>query len=215
MTPHSRALDADRHADRRAEAELADGLGDRARGAGVVVDPRRPAGLEHQRGHVPPAEPCPGADGEGSAGAAPRGDHRCRAVRVIPGHRRVIGAQQPPGLLGDRGEHLLRRRRAGHQRRHPPQRRLLPGEPVIAGSPAARHAISASVSAPSIVPGQEPVRDEPSAESSRLSRPACADGGGAAPEHLSARYRRVVRSRQGDASRSFRIPVQRLAGCRF
>jgi hypothetical protein len=43
-------------AERRAEAELAGGLDARTRGRGVVVDPRRPAGLEHQRVHIPPAE---------------------------------------------------------------------------------------------------------------------------------------------------------------
>ena len=39
----------------------------RARGVGVVVDPRRPAGLEHQRAHVPAAGARPGADGVGPA----------------------------------------------------------------------------------------------------------------------------------------------------
>jgi hypothetical protein len=122
-------LNADRHPDPRADAQLA-ALGGRARGAGEVVDPRRPVPLEHQRGQVPPAEAPPGAEGEGSAGAAPRGDHPNRAIRLIPEHHREVGAQQPPGLPGDRGEHLLRRRRPGRQYRHPPQRGLLPGDPV-------------------------------------------------------------------------------------
>ena len=130
MTPHSRpsTLTGTPTPARRPNSRAS--LGDRARGAGVVVDPRRPAGLEHQRVQVPPAEAPPGADGEGSAGAVPRGDHRYRAVGAVPAHRRVVGAQQPPGFLGDRGEHLRRRRRAGHQRRHPPQRGLLLGEPA-------------------------------------------------------------------------------------
>ena len=36
--------------------------------------------------------------------------------------------QQPSGLRGDRGEDGLRRRRLGHERRHPPQRCLLVGD---------------------------------------------------------------------------------------
>ena len=45
-----------------------------------------------------------------------------------------MGVQQPPGLLGDRGEHLLRRSRPRHQRRYPPQRRLLLGRSGKSGA---------------------------------------------------------------------------------
>ena len=128
------ALDADRRADGRAEAELAGDIGGRAGDAGVVIEARRPARLEYQRVDVPPADTNPGADGNGGAGTAPRGDHPYRPVGVIPAHRRVAGTQQPPRLLGNRREHLARRCRAGHQRRHAAQRRLLIGDPVVAAS---------------------------------------------------------------------------------
>jgi hypothetical protein len=120
MTPHSRPSTLTGTPDPRAQAQLADGLGNRARGAGVVVHPRRLAGLEHRRVQVLPAEPLLGADGEGSTCAAPGGRDGYRAVRVIPAHRRVISVQQPPGFLGDRGEHLCRRCGMGHQRGDPP-----------------------------------------------------------------------------------------------
>ena len=81
--------------------------------------------------HVPPAELIRVPTGKGTCRrccstrrrpAAPSGSYRVRM--------RVSAPRQPPDLLGDRGEHLLRRRRPGHQRRHPPQRRLLLGEPA-------------------------------------------------------------------------------------
>ena len=102
------------------------------RGVAVVVDPRRPAGLEHQRDAR--------SARRGSTGCRPRRPgapvlvHVPTIVAVPSGSYRLmtvhVGGEQPPGLRGDRGEHLLRRRRPGHQRRHPPQRRLLLGEPA-------------------------------------------------------------------------------------
>ena len=108
------------------------GVGGIARGGGVVIDPPRPAGLEHQRVQVPPSEAQPEADrnNPGGTGPVPDTDDHGRAVRIVPAHDRGIRAQQPAGLLGDRAENLLRRRRPGHQRGHPAQRRLLLGEPA-------------------------------------------------------------------------------------
>ena len=53
----------------------------------------------------------------------------CGAVGVEGEQRRGLGAEQPAGLLGDRREHLLGRRLAGHERGHAAQRGLLGGEP--------------------------------------------------------------------------------------
>ena len=54
----------------------------------------------------------------------------------------VVDRQEPPDLLGDRREHLLRRGRLGHQCRHPPQRGLLLRQltqPRVSGWIAADH----------------------------------------------------------------------------
>ena len=88
----------------------------------------RPARLEHQRGHVPAAEVQPGADRGGHRGVgAPRARQSPRrpGVPAIA----VMCLQQPPGLRGDRGEHVVRRRRVADQHRHPPQRGLLLANP--------------------------------------------------------------------------------------
>jgi hypothetical protein len=63
-------------------------------------------------------------------GAGPAADDRDQAVRVVPAHHRVVDLQQLPDFLGNRGEHLLWRRSARNQGRHPAQRRLLLGEPA-------------------------------------------------------------------------------------
>ncbi len=118
------SLDDDWYTDGRADPVLADGFGNVTRGPGVVVDPGRPARLEHHGVQIVPAEPPPGADRELRTGPVPRGDHRSRTVGAVPAHGRVISVQQPPGLLGDRGQYLGRRRRFGHERRYPPERGL-------------------------------------------------------------------------------------------
>ena len=51
-----------------------------------------------------------------------------RAVGLVAAHAREIDGKQPPDLLGDRREHLLRRHPARHQRRDAAQRRLLLGQ---------------------------------------------------------------------------------------
>jgi hypothetical protein len=103
----------------------------RAGGGAVVVDPRRPARLEHQ-GMYAPAERDPGThrSRHGAARPAPRPDRGGRPVRVVPAQECVVDAQQPPDLLGDRGEHLLWRRRPSHQGRDSPQRGLLFDDPI-------------------------------------------------------------------------------------
>ena len=135
------ALNADRRGDGRADT--------RTRGRPRRPHPRRRRsrrGAPHGPSRPPACARCalqahPGAAWDGSAGAAPRGDHPYRAVGAVPAHRRVAGAQQPPGLLSNRREHLTRRRRPGHQHRHPAQGGLLLGDPVLPGSPrrASRH----------------------------------------------------------------------------
>src|SRR5271166_6872925 len=94
---------------------LPGGDGARAGGLRVVIDPGRPARLEHQRGHVPPADAPPGGQG-----GRPGRQHGDRAVGIVPVHGHQLGLQEPPDLLGDRGENLLRPRSPGYQRRHPP-----------------------------------------------------------------------------------------------
>ena len=127
------ALDADRRAHHPAKTQPSADVGHGSRGTGVVVQAHHPAGMEHQRMHVAPADARPGSDRDGSAGAAPRGDRARGAAGVIPAQHRVADAKQPPRLLGNRGEHLIRCCRPGRQDRHPAQRGLLLGDPVVAG----------------------------------------------------------------------------------
>ena len=56
------------------------------------------------------------------AGPGPGSDDQPGAIRLVPARRRVVDAQHPPDLLGDRGKDLVRWRTPGHQRRYPPQR---------------------------------------------------------------------------------------------
>ena len=102
-----------------------------AGGIGVVVDPGRTACLEYERGEVRIPERPPAANGKALPGAGHEGD---RAVGLVADHVRQVDRKQPPDLVRDRREHLLRPRPARHQRRHPPQRRLLLGQP---GEPGA------------------------------------------------------------------------------
>jgi hypothetical protein len=55
----------------------------------------------------------------------PAGDEDDRAVRFVAGHARAVDRKQLPDLLGDSLEHGFRCRPSGHERRDPPQRRLL------------------------------------------------------------------------------------------
>jgi len=124
-------LDGNRRPGGRAVPPVAPDEGRRTGGVpAVVVDPHRLARLEDQCAHVLPAEGDPSARGQqrySGTGAAPRAEDGRQAVRVVPGHGRQVGAGQPPGFGGDRGEHLLRRRTPGDQHRDPAQRGLLLG----------------------------------------------------------------------------------------
>jgi len=55
----------------------------------------------------------------------PAGDREDRTVTLVATHEREIDRKQPADLLNHRGEHLLRGYPSRHQRRDPPQRRLL------------------------------------------------------------------------------------------
>ena len=55
-------------------------------------------------------------------------------VGLVAAHVREIDRKQPPDLLGDRREQLLGRHAARDERRDPPQRRLLLGQPGQAGA---------------------------------------------------------------------------------
>jgi hypothetical protein len=96
--------------------DLADHAGDVA-----VVNPGRPAGLVHHCGHVPAAD----RGRRRGARPGPGADDLQRALRVVAHQDREVDRQEPADLLGDGGEHHVRRSRLGHQRRHPPQRGLL------------------------------------------------------------------------------------------
>ena len=103
------ALDVNRHADGRAQAHHAGEVCGFTRGGAVVVDPHRPPGCEHQRGHVVPAEAVLGTDTYRVGGsAAPRAQDCALAVRLVPDHGGEVSVQHPPDLDGDRSEHLLR-----------------------------------------------------------------------------------------------------------
>jgi hypothetical protein len=88
-------------------------------GAHLQCVDREPGGerqLAADRGRRRSARSGPGTD-----------DLEC-VLRVVADQDREVDRQEPADLLGDRGEHLLRRSRLGHQRRHPPQRGLLLGQ---------------------------------------------------------------------------------------
>ena len=121
------ALDVDRYAGARAQAPLVGGRRGLARRLGVVVDPRRPTHLEHERGNVVATEPRRVPELAERAVLSP-GGHQRLSGRGVAAQSRYVDRQQPPYLLGDGGEQLLRRRRLGDQRRHPPQRGLLVGD---------------------------------------------------------------------------------------
>ena len=79
--------------------------------------------------HGPPA-----TNGNEVHSPAPAGNVEERTVRLKARHARHIDRNQPRELIGDRREHLLRRRPARHQRRNPPQRGLLLSQPSESGT---------------------------------------------------------------------------------
>jgi hypothetical protein len=119
------ALNDDRRANGRANAPVAKGDIDRAGGIDIALDPRRTTGPDDERAEVVTLELPPSANGKDGRGTAPRGDEGHLAVGLAAAHVRAVDQKQPPDLLCDRREHLLRCGPAGHHRRDAPQRRLL------------------------------------------------------------------------------------------
>ena len=69
------------------------------------------------------------ADGDAVSPTLRDRDDRHRAVGLVAGQGRVRSGHHALDLFDNRREQLLRRRPVRHQRRDPPQRRLLLGEP--------------------------------------------------------------------------------------
>ena len=124
------AVNDDRRPGRRAEARpraMTAPIGPRG-AIGIAVDPGRPAGLRRPAGRGSSAERPPAADRESGRPACPTATKVSTRRRTVAAHARQIDRKQPPDLLGDRREHLLRRPPARHQRRDPAQRGLLFGQ---------------------------------------------------------------------------------------
>ncbi|HEV7459622.1 MAG TPA: GAF domain-containing protein [Solirubrobacteraceae bacterium] len=104
-------------------------------GIGIALHPGRTVGLEHDRHEVLPPKDHPGANRrEGVARPAPGSGVADRTVGLEAAQDRELDRKQQADLLGDRREHLLWRHPPRHQRRDPPQRRLLRGQPREAGA---------------------------------------------------------------------------------
>ncbi len=129
------ALGDDRRRDRRADASLDGRRTERARGpVSVAVDPGRTAGLEHDRAEVVPTERPPAAHWKPLARTVPGGEEGERPVGLVAAHVDHIDRKQLTDLPGHRRKHLFRRGPSRDQRRDPPQRRLLLGQPAHPGS---------------------------------------------------------------------------------
>ncbi len=119
---------ADRHGDARPEPVLAHPDRERAVEA-LVVDPggrtRAPHGAGRPLGQLERV-----AEDEVVVGRAELADDRARGRVLVPQEQHREQAEQAAHLLGDRLEHLLRSGVARGDRGHPPQRRLLGGEPA-------------------------------------------------------------------------------------
>ena len=119
-------LHVHRDTDRRPHAGLDHGRRQRPGVGAVPVDARGLAGLVDQRGHVAAAEGEPAPDRRGRrAGAGPRPEDGHPAVGPVPVQEREVDPEQVPDLLGDRGEHLVRRGGPRDQGGHAAQRGLL------------------------------------------------------------------------------------------
>ena len=123
-------LDQDRAGDRGANPELVpDERRDEPGNALIVVYPDRGPGPEDGRGQIASFErPWPRNQGMLLTLGSPGGQDSHRRIALVAAHPGQVRAEQPPGLPGDRREHLVRRHLARHQHRHPPQRRLLLGQ---------------------------------------------------------------------------------------
>ena len=133
------ALDDDRAADRGADPELVSNeRGDAPGNAVVVVYPDGSARPRDRRCQIAPFErPRTRNQWVCSAvlvfGGPGRYDSH-RVMALVTGHSGEVSAEQPPDLRRDRREQLLRLRPERHQRRDPPQRRLLLGQPGELGA---------------------------------------------------------------------------------
>ena len=124
------AADDDRAADTRADPQFAHQRRHDSPDLVEVLDPHRSRGLQHL-----PQQPAAFLD----RGAMTHGQRRRHAVRPTGHDLRPLGVhdapqgpplcpEQEPGLAGDRGEDLVRRRLAGHQRGHATKDRVLARE---------------------------------------------------------------------------------------
>ena len=157
---HHRAPDLAVHDDRgaggRTEPGLATGGGDRAGDIGEVVDPRRTTGLPNLKQERRSVQRPARTGLERMRKLAPGSDHgRRRPVWVVAAHHHHRHADDVPDLPHDRGEHVRRRRPAGHQRRDPPQRVLARSQPGIRhGNLRAESLLSHTVASKSRYPGR-------------------------------------------------------------
>jgi hypothetical protein len=119
-----RSRDDDRGAGRRADPGFLHEVGDRPVDVGEVVAPRGTAGLPDACDDDRVVERPAAADLEQMRRLAPRADHRARPIGLVAPNSDQRNAQHLRHLPGDRGEHLRRRRPAGHPRRDSPQGRL-------------------------------------------------------------------------------------------
>jgi hypothetical protein len=118
-TPHA-TLDPDRRTDRRADASracLRRGIAGEAR---VALSPRGAPGLEDERCDGLAAQIERPAHTDGIATPAPASHARIRGVGVIASDQGVVGGEELADLLGDSGEHRVRRFATRDERRHAP-----------------------------------------------------------------------------------------------
>jgi hypothetical protein len=102
-----------------------------------------------ERAHVMAAKHPPAAHREAGRAHAPPAEEGNRTLGLVAAQNRRIDRKQLPDLLGDRGEHLLRRSRPGHQGGHPPQGGLLLGQlaqPRLIGWITARYLVNGTAS---------------------------------------------------------------------
>jgi hypothetical protein len=132
-------LDDDRAADRGADPELfSNERGDAPGNALVVVYPDGSARPRDRRCQIAPFEGPrtrnPWVCAAVLAFGGPGSQDSHGVIALVTGHPGEVGAEQPPDLLRDRREQLLRRRSERHQRRDAPQRRLLFSQPGKLGA---------------------------------------------------------------------------------
>jgi len=125
----------DRHTDDPACFPLLGNVGAHSVAPAVILYARGPVRREDQRVYasVLVLQPGAGRQRSGPGARPPRANDRRRAVFLVPAHDREVGIQEPRRLSGDRGKHLLWRRRPGHKHRYPAERGPFVGEPRACG----------------------------------------------------------------------------------